>query len=323
MTPQEQQMIDGLISRIRNTQVPTKDSEAEQHIQGGLAGFPDALYVLVQTVLVQQYGLEQAQSQLGELKQQNKMLGDKLEQAAAQAKSTGAGGSFLSHIFGGGSNQSAPPSPQTPAQAQYQPVNNPGYSNSYPAGGYPPPPPVYPPQGYPAPSQSYPAPMGGGGLFGGGGSGGFLQGALQTAAGVAAGEMVFQGMEDLFHGFGGHERGFGGGFGGGMGGGETVVNNYYDDDRGGGRESGGRDFANQGDQGDRGDRDAGFYNPGSDASRENFGDTTQGAADTGGFGGNAMDFGSNDASSGDSSFDDSASFDSGGSDDSSSSGDDN
>ena len=309
MTPQEQQMIDGLISRIRNTQVQNKDADAEQHIRKGLASYPDALYVLTQTVLVQQYGLDQAQAQINELKQQVQTL---QEQAAQQQKgSSSGGGSFLSHIFGGGgssggSQQGAP----APQPSQYQPVNNPGYGSQ---GGYaPPPPPPYPSQGYPVPS---------GGVFGGSagmGGGGFLQGALQTAAGVAAGEMVFQGMEDLFHGFGGHggyERGFGGG-----GGGETIVNNYYDDDRSGG--DSGRDL------GDRGRDDSGFYNPSDDASRSNFSDTAQGASDIGSFGGNAdfSDTGnkddlsfdnSDDASNDSSSFDDSSSDDFSSSDDNS------
>ena len=54
MTPQEQQMIDGLIDRIRNTQVTDNDLDAARYLQQGLAGNPDALYVLAQTVLVQQ-----------------------------------------------------------------------------------------------------------------------------------------------------------------------------------------------------------------------------------------------------------------------------
>jgi len=71
-----------------------------------------------------------------------------------------------------------------------------------------------------------------------------MRGALQTAAGVAAGALAFDGVESILHGFG-HPGGYGGGFGGGMagmglgtgggfGGGferpveETVVNNYYD-----------------------------------------------------------------------------------------------
>jgi hypothetical protein len=69
------------------------------------------------------------------------------------------------------------------------------------------------------------------------GGGGFLQNAMQTAAGVAAGALAFEGIESLMHGFG-HAAGYGGGSGlGGFGGGEdrpveNVTNNYYDDNRG-------------------------------------------------------------------------------------------
>ena len=289
MTPQEQEMIDGLISRIRGTQVKDKDTAAEQRIQQGLAGYPDGLYVLAQTVLVQQYGLGQAQSQIDDLKQQNAALQDQLQQTAPQAKSTG--GSFLSHIFGSGPSQ-APPTSQPPPP--YGNVNTGGPQPPYPGQGYPPPAP-YPPTGYPP--AGYPAP-GGGGMFGGAGGGGFLQGAMQTAAGVAAGEVAFQGIEDLFHGFGGggggQGRGLGGGGFGGGGGGETVVNNYYDDDnRGGGGGDAKRDTGN-------------FYNPSDDASRDNGSDTSR-FADT------------NDNSNDTSGFDDSSSFDDGGTDDNNSS----
>src|SRR5580704_5726594 len=79
----------------------------------------------------------------------------------------------------------------------------------------PAPPPPPPPQAV----QAYPqyAPVGGpqyGAPMGMGGGGGFLQGALQTAAGVAAGALAFEGIESLMHGFG-HAAGYGGqGFGG-------------------------------------------------------------------------------------------------------------
>ena len=284
MTPQEQEMIDGLISRIRTTPAQTKDTAAEQRLQKGLAGYPDSLYVLAQTVLVQQYGLGQAQSQMEDLKQQNAALQEQLQQAAQAPKATG--GSFLSHIFGSGADPSAPPSP---GSTQYAPVN----SGSYPSQNYPPQ--NYPSGGYPPPPASYPAPSGGGGLFGGGGGGGFLQGAMRTAAGVAAGEMAFRGIEDLFHGFGGGggggERGFTG-LGGGAGG-ETVVNNYYDGDRGDNRDSGGgRDSGN-------------FYNPSDDASR--------GGAQFADTGDNDSNF--NDSGDGSSGMDDTSSFDDGGTDD--------
>ena len=103
MTPQERDMIDGLIQRIRTTQVTDKDTEAEQHLQQGLAGYPDALYVLAQTVLVQQYGLTQAQAQI----QQLQAALDEAHQHASHG-----GGSFLSKIFGGSSaNQQQPSGP--------------------------------------------------------------------------------------------------------------------------------------------------------------------------------------------------------------------
>jgi len=61
------------------------------------------------------------------------------------------------------------------------------------------------------------------GIFsGGGGLGSFLRNAGTTAAGVAGGEMLFNGLSDLFGGH--HGRG---GFGGGD---EVVVNNFIDDD---------------------------------------------------------------------------------------------
>lgn len=61
------------------------------------------------------------------------------------------------------------------------------------------------------------------------GLGSFLRNAGTTAAGVAGGEMLFNGLSDLF---GGHRGG--GMFGGGQGFGgqpeEVIVNNYNDDD---------------------------------------------------------------------------------------------
>jgi len=198
MTAQEQQMIDGLVDRIRNTPVADKDLAAEQRLQQGLAGVPDALYVLAQTVLVQQYGLQQAQAQLQQAQAQIAQLQAQRQAQPQPAPSTG--GSFLSHLFGSAAQ------PQTPP---YQPVNNPTYAPAYAQPAYPP--------AYAQPVTYAPA------------GGGFLRSAMQTAAGVAAGEMAFAGMESLFHGFGG--GGYGGGFGGGYEGGhpEEIIKNYYDD----------------------------------------------------------------------------------------------
>jgi uncharacterized protein len=215
MTVQEQQMIDELVERIRNTQLNDKDPDAEQRLQQGLSGYPDALYVLAQTVLVQKYGLEQAQQKIQAMQAE-------LDQLQQQPKPHG---SFLGNLLGIHDDPPAPP--------PYQPVGNPNYA-PYPA-------PAYPPQAYAQPV--YAAPQ----------SGGFLRSAMQTAAGVAAGEMMFQGMESLFHGFGG---GYGNPGYGESRPTEVINNNYYGDDNP--HEHHAADTSS----------DSSFYNPSDDASRE-------------------------------------------------------
>jgi hypothetical protein len=209
MTPQEQQMLQDLVNRINQTVLEEKDPEAEQFLTQSLSRNPDSIYILAQTVLVQRYALDQAKKQL-----------DDAKQAAQQAPPPPPvhHTSFLGSLLGT-DDRPAPP----PPQSQYAPVN------------YAPPPSYQQPQ-YVQPAYSQPvygAPSGGGG---------FLRGALQTAGGVAAGALAFEGIESLMHGFGEHAGyGAGSGFGniGGMGLGqprEEVINNYYGDsdrDRGG------------------------------------------------------------------------------------------
>lgn len=216
MTPQEQQLIENLIARIQKTPVPEKDHDAEQLLQQGLGSNPDALYLLAQTVIVQGYALEQAQRQLAAARTQLQSAQQQSAQQEEQPRHT----SFLSTLFGSGheDKNTAPPPRPAPPQPQYsQPPAQPQYA---PVPGYTQVPPSYPPQYQPQPS----------------GGGGFLRGALQTASGVAAGALAFQGIESLMHGFG-HATGYGdapGFFGGGagMGGGaprEEIINNYYGD----------------------------------------------------------------------------------------------
>jgi uncharacterized protein len=214
MTPQEQDMIGDLIDRVQKTQLAEKDPDAEQMLQQGLSRTPDALYILAQTVLVQKYALDQAQTQLAQAKDQIQQMQQHPEPKHAT--------SFLGNLLGR-NQEPAPPPPQAAPQ---------GYA--------PPPPPPYAPVGYgPNPAGPYAGGPGYGappmGMMPGGG--GFLQNAMQTAAGVAAGALAFEGVESLMHGFG-HAAGYGGGSGlGGFGGGEerpteTITNNYYDDNRG-------------------------------------------------------------------------------------------
>ena len=238
MTPQEQQMLQGLTDRVNQTVLQEKDPEAEQYLTQSLGRNPDALYILAQTVLVQQYALDQAKKQLDEAKQQLAQA----QQAPQPVKHTSFLGSLLGTDRDDQPRQAPPPPPQ-----QYQPVQ--GYSPAQPQ--YAPPPQYGQPQ--------YGQPGYGGPVAGGGG---FLRGALQTAGGVAAGALAFEGIESLMHGFGEHAGYGGGGLGmGGFGGGqprEEVINNYYDGDRPGQegvsrdiedrRYDGQRDFSGQGDQ---------------------------------------------------------------------------
>jgi hypothetical protein len=198
MTAQEQQMLQGLADRINQTQLADKDMDAEQLIQQTLGRNPDALYVMAQTILVQQYALDQAQKQLADARAQ-------LDQARQQAAEPKHASSFLGNLLGRHDEPVRPvPPPPPPVQPQYAPVA--GYPLAYAPPGYA----MAPPQG-----------------------GGFLQSAMQTAAGVAAGALAFEGIESLMHGFG-HAAGYGTEFAGpgyesASGRPEEIVNNYYGD----------------------------------------------------------------------------------------------
>ena len=274
MTPQEQDMINGLIDRVQKTQLQEKDADAERLLQQSLGRNPDSLYILSQTVLVQQYALDQAQQQLTDLKAQ-------VEQLQAQQQHSKPATSFLGGLFGGGSNErsitsSPPPSQvQTSAGGQYAPV--PGYA---PQGNF---------------AQPASSSFGGPQYAASPQQGGFLRGAMQTAAGVAAGALAFEGVESLLHGFGNSMTGMSGG----VGRPEEIVNNYYGSDAGE-RGDRGSNFADDDRQGndndpgsnvftDSGDRDnfAGTdddegdnsFNDSSDADDNSFDDGSDSASD--------------------------------------------
>ncbi|HEX4133199.1 MAG TPA: DUF2076 domain-containing protein [Bryobacteraceae bacterium] len=70
MTEQEQQLISGLADRIKNAPAPQIDRDAYDLILHTIGTRPDALYVLTQTVLVQEMALNQAKAQIEDLKRQ-------------------------------------------------------------------------------------------------------------------------------------------------------------------------------------------------------------------------------------------------------------
>ncbi|MCD5988147.1 MULTISPECIES: DUF2076 domain-containing protein [Pseudomonas] len=188
MNSEEQTLIDGLFSKLKSAETGSapRDVEAEARIKEHLNQQPAAPYYMAQAILVQEAAVNQLNQQVKERDEQIQRLQAELQQAKAQGSSAPAqgGGGFLSSIFGGGGNR-----PQSqPQQSFSQPPASSG--GGWRDGGPSSPPPYNAPQGnqgnYAAPQQQ--APRGGG----------FLGGALQTAAGVAGGVMLAQGLSSMF-----------------------------------------------------------------------------------------------------------------------------
>ncbi|MFK8329569.1 DUF2076 domain-containing protein [Pseudomonas sp. BJa5] len=176
MNSEEQTLIDGLFGRLKQADDPAvpRDAQAQARIAEHLQQQPSAPYYMAQAILVQEAALKR-------LDEQNKQLQEQLKQARAQAPASapGTGGGFLSSIFGGASRDP-------------QPVQNPPASTG---GGWREPARSFNQPGA-APAQGFnaaPAPAARGGASG------FLGGALQTAAGVAGGVMLAQGISSLFN----------------------------------------------------------------------------------------------------------------------------
>jgi hypothetical protein len=172
MTPEERQLITGLFDRMRGFGTPEKDRDAEALINERVRGTPDAPYMLVQSVLVQEHALQEAETRIRDLEDQIREL-----QSSGQSRAP-VSGSFLGGLFGGGrpasqpSGTSVPPigSRATPsAYDDQQPYRAPGA----------------------APMQSAPPPAAGGG---------FLRSAMATAAGVAGGVLAAGAIRDLLGG---------------------------------------------------------------------------------------------------------------------------
>jgi hypothetical protein len=227
MVPQERDLITTLLSRLKSTAGQPKDPEADALIRQAMVEQPDAPYYLVQTVLIQDLSLHQAQNRIADLEKQ---LAD------AQAKPPT---SFLGNLFG--SRDPAPPAVGTVPSA-----------GPWARGPQVAPPPPGPGYAQPQPGYAQAAPAAGAGMMGGamgggmmGGGGGFLRSAAATAAGIAGGALLFQGISSMFgHGY---ANSLSGGMGMQSGLGETVVNNYYGDSGGG--SSGGADYGGGGDTG--------------------------------------------------------------------------
>ncbi|MCP2074625.1 UNVERIFIED_ORG: hypothetical protein J2Y77_004061 [Pseudomonas lini] len=193
MNSEEQTLIDGLFSRLQQAEKDSapRDAQAETRIKEHLANQPAAGYFMAQAILVQEAAIKRLDEQNKQLAQQVEQLQAELQQARNQTSAPSGGGGFLSSIFGGGPRDSRPaPAPSAPASGGggWREPARPAF-NAPAQQGFGAPPSNYgaPPANYGAPQQQAPA------------ASSFLGGALKTAAGVAGGVMLAQGISSLFH----------------------------------------------------------------------------------------------------------------------------
>ncbi|WP_458372380.1 DUF2076 domain-containing protein [Pseudomonas lactis] len=177
MNSEEQTLIDGLFSRLQQAETDSapRDAQAEARIKEHMARQPAVGYYMTQSILVQEHALQSLDAQNKQQAQQIQQLQDELQRAKATQPAPASGGGFLSSIFGGGSREPQP-APSNSGGGWREPAR--------PAFGQP-----APQQNYQPPQAPVAAPAGSG----------FLGGAMKTAAGVAGGVLLAEGISSLFH----------------------------------------------------------------------------------------------------------------------------
>ncbi|WP_414471910.1 DUF2076 domain-containing protein [Microvirga sp. M2] len=196
MNDQEREIIADIFRRLEQVANQPRDPEAERFIADRLRMQPYAPYAMAQAIFVQEQALARLQAE-------NDQLRAELDHLSRQPQQ----GGILSGIFGGGAR---PPEPayNSPPMRRASPWGSPQPMPQQPYG--------MPPQSEgqsQGPSQG-PSQGQSQGPWGGGMAqpqpprgGGFLQGALSTAAGVAGGMMI---ANALSHAFRGEENAAGG-----------------------------------------------------------------------------------------------------------------
>ena len=183
MTPQERQLVDDLFDRLSKVESAPRDPDATAAIAQGLRKAPNALYALVQTVLLQDEALKRAHSRIQEL-----------EGEGEAHQSGGFLDSMRETIFGPTPPRGSVPNvrpPELPGRPTWnsgqvmQPAQNPGQYTQAAYGQLP----------YGAPQ----APMGGGGSF--------LGTAAAAAAGVVGGSLLLGSIRSMMGG--GNQQSFG------------------------------------------------------------------------------------------------------------------
>src|SRR5713226_5087502 len=184
MTPQERQLVDDLFDRLSKVESAPRDPDAAAAITEGLRKAPNAVYALVQTVLLQDEALKRANSRIQELEAGG---------GAEQQQSGGFLDSMRDAVFGQNQPRGSVPNVRPPEVAG-RPVWNSGQvmQQSQGPGPYNQPPDA-PPYGAPQ------APVGGGG-------GSFLGTAAAAAAGMVGGSLLLGSIRSMM---GGSHQAFG------------------------------------------------------------------------------------------------------------------
>lgn len=171
MKSEEQTLIEGLFTRLQEAerQSAPRDAQAEAQINQYLVRQPAAPYYMAQAMLIQEAAIKRLDQRVKELE----------AQVAQQQENRPSSGGFLAGLFGGGQREAAPqPQQQRPdgwGQTRFSQPAGAGYANN-------------PNDFRPAAPQAAPAQ-----------GGGFMRGALQTAAGVAGGMVVADLLTNMFH----------------------------------------------------------------------------------------------------------------------------
>ena len=192
MTPQERQLVDDLFDRLSKLEGAPRDPDAAAAIAQGLRSAPNAVYALVQTVLLQDEALKRANSRIQELEAGG---------AGEQRQSGGFLDSMRETIFG--QERGSVPNVRPPDMAS-RPTWNSGQVLQQAQGPAP-----YNQGSYGQPYGAPQAPMGGGG-------GSFLGTAAAAAAGVVGGSLLLGSIRSMMGG--GSHQSFGdtAGSGGGV-----------------------------------------------------------------------------------------------------------
>jgi len=182
MTPQERQLVDDLFDRLSKLEGTPRDPDAASAIAQGLRSAPNAVYALVQTVLLQDEALKRANSRIQELEAGG---------AGEQRQSGGFLDSMRETIFG--QERGSVPNVRPPDMAS-RPTWNSGQVLQQAQGPAP-----YNQGPYGQPYGAPQAPMGGGG-------GSFLGTAAAAAAGMVGGSLLLGSIRSMM---GGSHQSFG------------------------------------------------------------------------------------------------------------------